>query len=254
MPQYNNSVENISKILALFTNTRPRWGGSEIARELGLPKTTAFNLTRTLEKIGFLILNEEFKKYELGPRIANLSTVMATNLELNQKGAGLVQELSSACGAMASVGIWGDNAVIVVYSGNPFNIPQLPNYQIGPRLVAYCSALGRAILAYKEKGEIKKYLERTNIIKLTPKTKTKQSEIIKELNETKARGFSIINEEMVPESSSFGAPIFDRSNRVAGAISIYGYTDYIFGPDKEKFINILCSKAIQISQNLGYTG
>ena len=106
MPQYNNSVENISKILSQFSHARPNWGISELAKKLKFPKTTAYNLIRTLEKIGFLELNENSGKYELGKRIANLASIMVANLEINQKGAGLVQELATTYDLGGSIGIW----------------------------------------------------------------------------------------------------------------------------------------------------
>lgn len=252
MPQYNNSVENVSKILSQFSHVRPNWGISELAKELKFPKTTAYNLIRTLEKIGFLVLNENSRKYELGKRIANLASIMVANLDINQKGAGLVQELATTYDLGCSIGIWDEDAVLMVFSSTWHNIPEFRNFKAGPRIEAYCSALGRSILAYHEKKEIKRYLDNANLFKFTPKTKIKKSEILREIVETKARGFSIIDEELSPGGASFGAPIFDKNRSVLGAISIYGHADRILGPEKQKIINSLCFKALQISQSFGY--
>lgn len=253
MTQYNNSVENITKILTLFTNSHPRWGVSEIAREMGFSKTTAFNLLSTLEKTGFLVNNEEIRKYELGgTRIANLASTMSANLELNQKGASIAQGLSSAYGFQCNLGIWGNGIMIVIFSCGPSHMLQIPSFQVGPRIPAYCSALGRAFLAFMEKDEVNKYLDQVNFIKYTPKTKIKRSEIIKELNETKARGFSISNEEMSLSNVSFGAPIFNRKKIVAGAISIFGPAAQILSTKMNNLPGSLCLKALQISQSLGY--
>lgn len=252
MPQYNNSVENISKILAQFSYARPKWGISELAKELKFPKTTAYNLVRTLEKIGFLVLNENSRKYELGKRIANLASIMVANLDINQKGAGFAQELATTFDLGSSIGIWDENAVLMVFSSTWHNIPQFRNFKAGPRIEAYCSALGRSILAHFEKKEINRYLDNANLFKFTPKTKIKKAEIIRELAETKARGYSIIDEELSHGGGSFGATIFDKNGCVLGAISIYGFTDHIFGPDNQKIISSLCLKALQISQSFGY--
>ncbi|MBN2061407.1 MAG: IclR family transcriptional regulator [Deltaproteobacteria bacterium] len=254
MPQYNNSAENVTKILTLFTDVRPRIGISEFSRELGLSKTTAFNLVRTLVKEGFLAYNEEVRKYELGKRIANLAYTMSANLEINQKGAGIVQELSSSYGFTCHLGIWGEGTVIVIFSCSPSHSLQLHSYQAGPTVAAYCSALGRAMLAYMERDEVEKYLDQVTIIKYTEKTKIKKTDIIKELDKTKARGFSTCDREISASGSSFGAPVFDRSKYVAGAISILGYTDQILSPEMKDLPGALCFRAHQISQSLGYGG
>ena len=253
MPQYNNSIESAGRILALFTLARPRWGVSEASRELGISKTTAYNILATLEKIDFLVKNVESQKYELGKRIASLAATMAANSELNQKGAGLLQELSSSFGLSTRMGIWDSDAVIIIFAGFPLTVPQHPSFQAGPRVVAYCSAIGRAILAHMGRDVVIDYLNRTRLVKLTPKTRIDRTEIIKELDETRQRGYAICDEEMVYGSAAVGVPIFDRNGRVAGAMSLAGSRDEILGNRMESLIGGLSVKAMQISQSLGAT-
>jgi len=253
MPQYNNSIENAAKILSLCTNAHPRWGLSEIARELGFSKTTAYNLIITLEKIGFLSYDEIAQKYELGTRIASLGAIMVANTELNQKAAGFAQDLASSYGVSCRIGIWDIDAVLITFFANPSHNPQVPNFNAGPRVVAYSTSLGRAILAYMEKTEVKDYLNKVRLIKFTSKTITSKPQLLKELAETKSRGYAICNEEMIHGAASLGAPIFNRENRIAGTISILGQSGNLMGSEMKRYADGLCRTASQISNSLGYS-
>ena len=251
MPQYNNSIESAGKILSLFTLVRPKWGTTEVSRELGISKTTTFNILVTLVKIGFLSKDEESQKYELGRRIASLGANMVANSELNQKAAGLLQELSTSFGLSTRLGIWDSDAVIIIFSGFPLMVPQHPSYQAGPRVVAYSSAIGRAILSRMAKDEVIHYLDQTKRVKFTSKTKVKKAEILKELNETRKRGYSICDGEMVYGSAAVGVPVFGRNQQIAGAITFAGSKDQILGSQMKPLIGGLSLKAMQISQSMG---
>jgi DNA-binding IclR family transcriptional regulator len=252
MPQYNNSIENAAKILSLFTQARPRWGISEIARELGFSKTTTYNLTSTLEKIEYLRKNEETKKFELGVRIASIASIMVSNMELNQKAAGFATDLASMYSVSCRIGIWDIDAVLITFFANPFHNPQVPNFNAGPRVAAYNTSLGRAILSYMGQTDVKNYLEKIKLTEFTPKTITSKSQLLKELAETRSRGFSICNEEMIHGAASIGAPIFNGESRIAGAISILGKSENLMGPDFKTYTDGLCRAAFQISSSLGY--
>jgi DNA-binding IclR family transcriptional regulator len=250
MPQFNNSIEKGAKILSLFTYARSRWGITEIARELNLSKTTTFNLVSTLEKVGYLLKNEEIQKYELGVRVASIGATMVSNMELNHKGAAVVQELASTYGISCRMGVWDRDAVLVIFNGIPGNESQPASYQAGPRVPGYVTAMGRAMLSHMDIEEVQRYLDRIQLIKYTTKTKVKKSEILKELAETKKRDYSICNEEMAHGDASIGAPIFNRKNQIAAAITFVGNAETIMGPQMMNYTNALCRKAQQISHNL----
>jgi IclR family KDG regulon transcriptional repressor len=250
MPQFNNSIEKGAKILSLFTYARSRWGISEIARELNLSKTTTFNLVSTLEKVGYLLKNEEIQKYELGVRVASIGATMVSNMELNHKGAAVVQELASTYGISCRMGVWDRDAVLVIFNGIPGNESQPASYQAGPRVPGYVTAMGRAMLSHMDIEEVQRYLDRIQLIKYTTKTKVKKSEILKELAETKKRDYSICNEEMAHGDASIGAPIFNRKNQIAAAITFVGNAETIMGPQMMNYTNALCRKAQQISHTL----
>lgn len=253
MPQYNNSIENALKILSLFTQTNPRWRISEIARKMDFSKTTTFNIVSTLEKNEILVKVEEGSHvYELGSRIISFVATMVPNIELNQKGAAAVQELSTTYGFLCRMGIWYKDTVIIIFAGYPQDREQFPSYQAGPRVPGYSTAIGRAILAYMDLDEVKKYLDQIRLIKFTPKTKIDKKEILEELEGTRKRGFSIDDGEMVYGDMALGAPIFNSKKYPIGAIALVGTREKVMGSDVDILGNAVSRKAFQISQTMGY--
>ena len=251
MPKTIQSIERAGKVLSLFSNSKSMWGVTDIARETGLTKGTAHNIARTLESINFLQQDKETRKYCLGPRILAIGTVMATNLDINQKGSDLAQKLAAQVGLACRVGIWDDDAVLVTFSATPF-IAQTITFQVGPRVVAYSTGLGKALLAYFKPHELESYLKKITFYSFTPKTITDPELLYKELEDTRNRGFSINNEEMALGGASLGAPIFDRSGQLVGSMSVTGDLDRVMGTEMNSIVNALRNTAGQISRNMGY--
>jgi DNA-binding IclR family transcriptional regulator len=125
-------------------------------------------------------------------------------------------------------------------------------HRIGPRVVAYCSALGRALLAYLTNSEIKAYLDRTELISFTPKTISTRDVLLEELERTRKRGYAVNNEEIALGRASLATTIFGSGGRVAGAISQTGTAEQILGAEKDSIVRSLQATAGDISMALGY--
>ena len=76
--------------------------------------------------------------------------------------------------------------------------------------------------------------------------------LLKDLNKTRERGYSIAREEMIPGVAALGAPIFRRGHELAGAISISGSPEVVLGERMEKFADELVRTAAEISRDMGY--
>ena len=147
------SVDRALRILALFSHRHPVLGVSEISRALELPKGTVHGLVRTLFQQGFLQQDLPTRKYRLGLKIYELGIILAGTLEVNQKAAGPVTQLAKRTQFLCRVAIWDGDSVVITHNVYPRPRAVLP-HQIGPRVHAYCSAVGKAGLAFLEKDEL----------------------------------------------------------------------------------------------------
>ncbi|HEY2758583.1 MAG TPA: IclR family transcriptional regulator C-terminal domain-containing protein, partial [Pseudolabrys sp.] len=94
--------------------------------------------------------------------------------------------------------------------------------RFGKSAPAHCSSLGKAILAYLPEPDVRALLDRMPLVAHTPTTITSRAALLKELADTRARGYAIDRAEHAPGSNCVAAPIFDANNRPIGAIGVSG--------------------------------
>jgi DNA-binding IclR family transcriptional regulator len=245
------SIQRALDILSLFSHAQPRRGLTEIAVSTGLAKGTAHNIIHTLVQGGFLKQDRETRRYQLGHKLFTLGTIMAGTLEINQKGGGLAQQLAGRTGLTCRLAIWDNDAALVTLNAAP-NYADTLSQQIGPRVVAYCSAIGRALLAYLPPEDLEAYLKDVELIPFTPKTVTDKSQLKKILSQTLNRGFAINHEELALGQTSLAATIFKSHGALAASISVSGNSDVVMGPEKGIIISDLRRTAIEISRYMGH--
>ena len=125
------------------------------------------------------------------------------------------------------------------------------SHQIGPRVPAYCSGIGKALLAHLEAKELDEYLRRVPLVRHTQTTITSRDKLREDLDDARARGYSIGRAEMIPGVAALGAPIFDRRHQLAGAISISQSPEVVLGRRMKKLAAELLETAFQISREMG---
>ena len=245
------SVNRALTILDLFSYARPSLSLGEISQDLGLAKGTTHNLVKTLELRGFLSQDPETRRYSLGSHLLALGTIMAGNLEVNRVAAGVVNQLADETGLISRVSVWDRDAVLVTLHAAP-KYSESQAHRIGPRVEAYCSSLGRAILAFLEPDLLREYLDRVRMVALTPFTITDKEALRIELEATRKRGYALHEQEMVVGRASLAAPIRGRDGQVAASTSLTGNPDEILGDNHQSLAAKLLANADKISRRLGY--
>jgi DNA-binding IclR family transcriptional regulator len=245
------SVERASDIISLFSLSQTSLGITEIASALKLNKGTAWGLVDTLEKRGFLKQDPATRKYSIGPKLFELGMVYANSLEINTKAARPVNRLASTTRLNGRVGIWEGRTVLITLLALP-KAEDSFSRQIGPRVPAYCSGVGKALLAYLEPVELQSYLKLESLSRHTRTTIVSAEKLRKDLEKTRARGYSICREEMIPGVAALGAPVFGRNHKLAGSISISGAPKIVLGDQIEKLAHELLGTASEISQEMGF--
>jgi DNA-binding IclR family transcriptional regulator len=245
------SIQRALDILSLFSQSQPRWGLTDIATAMGLAKGTAHNIINTLMKGGFLKQDSETRRYQLGHKLFTLGTIMAGTLEINQKGGGLAHQLAGRTGLVCRLAIWDTDAALVTLNANPHYADSL-SQQIGPRVVAYCSAIGRALLAYLPAEELESYLSEVELTPFTSKTITDKQQLSEILKQTVSQGYAFSHEELIVGQTSFAASIFKGDGSLAAAISLSGSSGKIMGPQQPAIITDLRRTAIELSNYMGH--
>jgi DNA-binding IclR family transcriptional regulator len=245
------SVKRATDIISLFTSAQTSLGITQIAAALSLNKATAWGLVTTLEKQGFLQQDPDTQKYAVGSKLFELGMVYIGSLEINAKATRTAHGLASRTGLTARVGIWDRGAVLITLLALPKAEDSL-SHQMGPRVPAYCSAIGKAILAFLEPDELREYLAGMELGRHAPATIVTPEELLKDMEKTRERGYSISGEEMIPGLTALGAPVFGRTRRVVGAISISDAPTVLGGKRTGKVAGELLRAAAEISREMGF--
>lgn len=245
------SVVRATEIISLFSSSPAALGITQIATALNLNKATTWGLVTTLEQQGFLQQDPDTHKYSLGPKLFELGMVYMGSLEINARASRPVHSLSNRTGFEVRVGIWDRGSVLVTL----FALPKAEDsfsHQIGPRVPAYCSGLGKALLAYLEPEQLEEYLAGVELIRHTPSTVATFKDLRKELEETRERGYALSVEEMIPGVAALGAPVFGRTRKVVAAISVSGPPAVVAESRREEVAAELLRTAAEVSREMGY--
>lgn len=246
------SINNAMNVLNLFTDEKPEWGISEISRQLNMSKAGVYGLVNTLSQKRFLEKNSDNHKYRLGLSVFQLGNVFLRQLKLEELARPILEKLAfDSGGETVHLCVLDGNEVVYIDRIETSKVVQVKS-RMGGRCPAYCTGVGKAILAFLSKEELDAYLARYELDKYTPQTVTEKSAFIREMEITRKRGYSIDNSEHDPEVRCIGCPIFDHRGKVVASISIAG--PYFRMRDKrlESFIPLIKAASIEISRKLGF--
>ena len=245
------SLQRALQILDLFSLNRPSLGISEISRLLNINKGTVQGLVQTLFSEGLLRQDEETRKYGLGVKLYELGITSAGSMEINLRSSTIAHDLAKRTGFLVRIGVYDKDSAFVTLDAYPRSEPFLFR-QIGPRTPLYCTALGRAILAFLNKDEFETYFMQTDFISYTRNTITDRQELLKELEATRERGYAINREEHIFGRAAVGAPIFERQKKLCASACIVGNPNKILGQDMEYLAEEIKKATSEISMNMGY--
>lgn len=247
------TVVKAMDLLSLFSAQRTELGVTEISRLLEMSKASAHGLARTLAEGGFLQQSKANRKYSLGVKIFELGLIQPSTNQLNQKAAGAVHELSRTQRATGRVALWDRDAVLVTLTATFPPERSVLVGQVGPRLHAYCSSLGKAVLAHLGAEELNNYLDKTPLVRFTPKTIIDRVSLLEDLETTRARGFAMDDEEAVLGMTCLGGPVFDSQGGIIGSISLSGAPEKFQQAKKVEKLGLEVVKvAAQVSRLLGH--
>ncbi len=245
------AVKRALNILSLFSSSRPTLGIAEISRLMDLPKPTVHGLVQTLLAEGYLSQDDQTRKYMVGLRVVELGSIFAGNLKINQVGGELVQRMAASTGQHARIAIWDNDSMLITHNAFP-SIENLIFQQVGPRVPAYCTSIGKAVLSTLDDADLTDYLDRIPLLRFTPSTITEKSQLMSFLRDAVAAGYASENGEFLLGMSCVAVPIYDASFKAMGAISLSGTPDILSEKKLSEVVPLLIQTGLEISRRMGY--
>ena len=147
----SRSLERGLAILSSFNSDRPLIGVSELSRDLALSRSTAHRYFTTLAQLGYLQQDRDSKRYRLGPRVLDLGFSAINSMDVREIAAPHLRELADETGYTVNLAILEGTDVVYIErcrSSRPGQREIDLDLHVGARLPAYCTAMGKAILAF----------------------------------------------------------------------------------------------------------
>lgn len=219
---------------------------SDITRALGLPKSSAFGLIKTLENRGYV--HELGGKYSLGQQVFVLGMAYLHHNDLVDHAQPVIQDLNMRSGETVHFAVLDGAEVLylsIKESSHPFRIVS----QIGMRLPAHVTAVGKALLAERPTDEVLALYEGVGFAAFTPSSITSRGALVDELESIRAQGYSFDDEESNLGVQCVAAPVRDATGAAIAAISITSPTVRM---DRDRFVKLARQGAEEISRRLGY--
>ena len=219
--------------------------------EAGLHKSTALRLLEALGRHGLVSVNRESGRYRFGLGLYELGLAAVSRLDVSQCAPPFLESLVAETGESASLGIFEDPEVVHILrveSQQPLRLPSLA----GRRSPAYCTGIGKAVLAHLDPDRLEQYLGEVRLHPRTPRTITSVEALRADLRKVRARGWSLDDEEIFPGLRCVAAPVFGLDGRVLAGVSVAGPTSRMPKDGLPQVSARVVSAAREISLRLGY--
>ena len=229
----NQSVFKAFAMLKAFRDPEEWLTSSELSRRSNLPEASGYRLIQTLVEIGAVVRGPR-GRYRPGMLLVSLSqNVMIADL-LRDAGQKVANELSERLDATVHVGVLERGMVTyAVKAATPTSFPT--QTRAGAQLEAYCSGLGKVLLAALPADQVDAIICDGDLIALTPYTITDERELRAHLNQVRMQGWAIDDREFHSGMICIAAPVRDEQGRAVAAISISDAAE-VMTPERQAFL------------------
>ncbi len=254
-PRYSQSLERGLAILSCFTPKRPVLGIADIADELGMSRSTTHRYVITLLALGYLEQGAS-RKYRLGLRVTDLGMSALNSTGLREHASPYLEELRQRTSYTVSLGVLDGPELLYVDQARSFRRGQSQasvDARTGSRLPAYCTAMGKLLLANLPEADQRELIGQLKLTKHGPNTITSKKALKDELAEVHEANFAVDDEELAKALYSIAAPVRNEARQVVAAVEIAVPSATIsLGELVDALGPHLVSTADRISARLGY--
>jgi DNA-binding IclR family transcriptional regulator len=247
------AVERALNMLEAAAQRRDGMTNSEISRKLGIPKSSASYILRTLERRGYLRREAETGRYRLGLKILSLGGDAQANLDIADLALPFMRALSEKIRMTVHLAVLDQGEAVYIEKVEAPGFFKV-NTWVGRRMFLHSTSVGKCLLAWLAKPEIETIVKQQGLKRRTPKTITSISKLLAELEHVKQSGYAVDDEENSLGARCLGAPIFDAMGNVAAALGASGTLTQTNEADMPKIIEALKETARRISRQLQRTG
>jgi IclR family pca regulon transcriptional regulator len=218
----DNYVQSFARglqVIRSFSATAPRQTLSEVAAATGLTRAGARRILLTLQSLGYV--ETDGKRFGLTARILELGFAYLSSMPIWNRAEPVMEALVRQVKESCSAAVLDGTDIVYVLRVQTHKIMRI-NLSVGTRLPAYCTSLGRMLLADLDDATVRERLEASDRTALTRYTITDVDTLVTKVALARRQGWCLMNQELEEGLISIAAPVTDRNGRIVAALNVSG--------------------------------
>jgi IclR family pca regulon transcriptional regulator len=217
-PNFMTSLARGLTVIQAFSQQRRLMSISQISQKTGIPRAAVRRCLYTLNKLGF-VSAEDGRNFALRPRILSLGHAYLASTPLAKAAQPVLRHISNTLNESSSIAILDGDDILYIARASTSRIMTI-DLDIGSRLPAAHTSMGRVLLAHLPAEEREAYLSRAKLIKYTSHTLITVEDLRAELDKVRAQGYAIVDQELEIGLRSIAVPIASSDGKVVAAMNI----------------------------------
>ncbi len=243
------SVDRAAALLLALGESQGEAGVTELARRLGLHKSTASRLLATLQKRGLVEQDDDSGKYRLGLAVVRLGERAEKALDLRRIALPELERLAHLTREATGLGILDGDVCLTVAQADPPTLGGLADWT-GRAFALHSAAAGKVLLAAMPEREVVR-LARRGLTAYTGHTITGLESLLEELARVRKRGFATCFGELEPTINGVAVPVLDARGNVVAALGVRGPAQRLTPSRVTELVDHARQTAQAISTRLG---
>jgi len=224
-----------------------------MARELKISAASAYRSLNSLKELGYVRQHSLDSKYQLTLKIAWVSAQVLENVQLRQIAHPFLQSLTSITNETTHLAVLEDREFVYIDKVDNTQAMRMRS-RVGQRGQLHCTAAGKSMLAFMQEQDLLPLLQRLKFQPVTENTITDLGKFHQHLLKVRRLGYAVDDEENELGIRCIGSPIYDHAGRLAGALSISGWTITMTRERIPQLAPELIQTCRRISNELGFGG
>ncbi len=216
-PSFMTSLARGLAVVKAFSDQRRAMTIAQISHKTGIPRAAVRRCLYTLKQLGYA--DSEANNFFLKPKILTLGYSYLSSTPLTISAQPCLNMISRALNESCSLAVLDDSEVLYISRSATSRVMSVA-LNAGSRLPAYCTSLGRVMLAAMSESELQAYFEKVNLRAHTDRTIVSEQRLREILIEVRQNGYAIVEEELEIGLCSIAVPVRGASGATVAALNV----------------------------------
>jgi IclR family transcriptional regulator, pca regulon regulatory protein len=244
-PSFMTSLARGLAVVQAFSDSRKPQTIANISQKTGIPRAAVRRCLHTLRELGYV--DAELNNFSLRPKVLTLGYSYLSSTPLTVSAQPYLNSISRTLNESSSLAVLDDGEVLYVARAATSRVMSVA-LNTGSRLPAYCTSLGRVMLAHLPPAELDAYLAKTKLRAMTKNTVVSQKGLREILAGVRADGYAVNDEELELGLRSIAVPVRGAAGTVVAALNVGAQAARVSVKQLEKeFLPVLLKGAQELS-------